>query len=286
MGPYSAQELLALRASGAINDETLAAAAGDPAWRPLRELKLEEAGAEAEDNEDAARGNCPFCGQEIVGTETPAECPHCGKTLHPGTGNLWLNFISCLRRYACFRGRAGRTEFWSFYLFYFLITYVAEMLIDLTMVTQFGFPPDLREQLRGAADLEEMCAMIQPHLAAGIGGTLVEYGVALLFLLPYLAVTVRRLHDTGRSAASLLWYFLGLLLCFGTVSWVVWFLWNGSWKNEIALEQQMKANLDVVTGASFAMAAGIITLCISALYILVCLLLPTKKGGNKYGPSL
>lgn len=285
MGPYSAQELLALRASDAINDETLAAAAGDPTWRPLRELKLEEAGAEAEDNEDTARSNCPFCGQEIVGTETPAACPHCGKTLHPGTGNLWLNFISCLRRYACFRGRATRTEFWSFYLFYFLITYVAEMLIELVLATQFAFPPDLQKQLRGAADFGEMCAMLQPHLSAAIGGTLAEYGVALLFLLPYLAVTVRRLHDTGRSAAALLWYFLGMVLCCGGIGWFAWALWN-SCLNEAALKQLMRADLDAVACASFAMVAGLITLCISALYILVCLLLPTKKGGNKYGPSL
>ena len=287
-GPYDAAELKALRASGAIDDDTLSAVAGDAAWRPLRELNLgEDAGAAVPPPVGPRTlGNCPFCGQEIVGTETPAECPHCNKTLHPGTGNLWLNFISCLRRYACFRGRAGRTEFWSFYLFYFLITYVAEMLIELALATQFGFPPDLREQLRGAADLAEMRAMLQPHLATCIGGTLAEYGVGLLFLLPYLAVTVRRLHDTGRSAAALLWYFLGMVLCIGTVSWVAWFLWNGPWKNEIALEQLMKANLDVVTGVSFAMAAGLITQCISALYILVCLLLPTKKGGNKYGPSL
>lgn len=283
-GPYSAAEMRALRASGAIDDDTLAAAAGDSNWRPYRELELDTSLVPPPIG-PRALGNCPFCGQEIVGTETPAGCPHCAKTLHPGTGNLWLNFLSALRRYACFRGRATRTEFWSFYLFYLVIGYVAKFVIELTMTLYFDYPVDLQEQLRGAEDVPDMIALLQPHLSTLIGGTLTEYGVALLFLLPYLAVTVRRLHDTGRSAAALLWYALGLVLCFGGGAWFGWTLWSVGADADL-LAEALGSNHAAVMNAAAALVSGFFILCVSGIYLFVCFLLPTKKGPNKYGPSL
>lgn len=283
-GPYSAAEMRALRASGAIDDDTLAAAAGDSNWRPYRELEFDTSLVPPPIG-PRTLGNCPFCGQEIVGTETPAECPHCAKTLHPGTGNLWLNFLSCMRRYVCFRGRATRTEFWSFYLFYLVIGYVAKFVIELTMTLYFDYPVDLQDQLRGAEDIPDMIALLQPHLGTIIGGTLAEYGVGLLFLLPYLAVTVRRLHDTGRSAAALLWYALGLLLCFGGGGWYGWTLWSVGADADL-LAEALGSNHAAVMNAAVALVSGFLILCVSGIYLFVCFLLPTKKGGNKYGPGL
>lgn len=70
---------------------------------------------------------------------------------------------SVLTKYVTFAGRARRSEFWWFTLFA-VILYVVAAIIDA---------------------------------AAGISALAII--VALALFLPSLAVTVRRLHDTGRS---------------------------------------------------------------------------------------
>ena len=84
-------------------------------------------------------------------------------------------FVKVLRQYADFKGRAGREEFWMFVLFYIISSFLI--------------------------------------LAAGIGIMLLtkKEGALLLpclfmfaLLIPCWAVTIRRLHDIGRSAWFLL----------------------------------------------------------------------------------
>jgi len=79
-------------------------------------------------------------------------------------------FIKCFKKYADFSGRARRKEFWMFFLFYFIFALVLSIIDGLL---GWGF-------------------------ADGTFGILYMLFV-LAALLPYLAVTVRRLHDTGRS---------------------------------------------------------------------------------------
>lgn len=74
---------------------------------------------------------------------------------------------TALSKYALFEGRAGRPEFWWFVLFYFLV------------------------QLAGGV----IDAALFPGSMFGVVATLA--GLALL--LPTLAVTARRLHDTDLS---------------------------------------------------------------------------------------
>lgn len=85
-------------------------------------------------------------------------------------------YLTVLRRYAVFRGRARRREFWMF------------TLVDLIVAVV----------LSGV----DLLAGTDPWIA-GIYGALV--------LLPMLAVTARRLHDTDRSAAWLLLHLIPLL---------------------------------------------------------------------------
>jgi uncharacterized membrane protein YhaH (DUF805 family) len=87
-------------------------------------------------------------------------------------------FFVALRKYAVFSGRARRKEYWFFTLFYFLV------LLLLGVVSELAGP--------GAED-----ALI--FLAGAF---------FLALFLPALAVTVRRLHDVGRSGW---WILLGLV---------------------------------------------------------------------------
>ena len=74
-------------------------------------------------------------------------------------------YLEVLKKYAEFTGRARRTEYWMFFLFNLII---AAVLLGVEM--------------------------------AVFGGPGVLYGIYMLaILLPALGVTVRRLHDTGRT---------------------------------------------------------------------------------------
>lgn len=82
------------------------------------------------------------------------------------------HFLSVIKQYANFNGRARRQEFWMFFLFFFIF-YVVLVIIDRIL---------------------------------GLGFLALIYSLALL--VPYLSVGARRLHDTGKSG----WFQLLLLI--------------------------------------------------------------------------
>ena len=84
---------------------------------------------------------------------------------------------SCLTQYFGFSGRARRSEYWYFALFGFLV-YLVAALVDVA-----------------------------------IGTSVFTILVALGLVLPGLAVTVRRLHDTDRTG----WWLLIGLVPFGGI---------------------------------------------------------------------
>ena len=88
-------------------------------------------------------------------------------------------FIKVVKEYATFKGRARRKEYWFYYLFY-LLFFVVAFVVDFAVGTWDD--------------------------AAQIGLFSTVYPLALL--IPTIAVTVRRLHDTGRSG----WWFLLVLV--------------------------------------------------------------------------
>lgn len=107
-------------------------------------------------------------------------------------------YIEVIKKYAVFYGRATRSEFWYFQLFNTLI-YIA---------------------LMGGVFIS---IAIESLIVAQIMYLLmIVYGVAIL--IPNLAVTVRRLHDTGKSGW---WYFIFLVPVVG-VFILLFFLIQGS----------------------------------------------------------
>ena len=93
-------------------------------------------------------------------------------------------------KYATFSGRATRSEYWWFYLFNFIM-YWGLTIIGMVIGGASG----------GA---EGMLA------GGGIGFVLtLIYGLAII--LPGLAVTVRRLHDSNRSGWNCLWVILPIV---------------------------------------------------------------------------
>lgn len=91
-------------------------------------------------------------------------------------------FLLALGRYAQFSGRSRRKEYWFFTLFFVLASIVA-MGLDMAL---------------GTMDEE-----------TGLG--VVSGLLSLAALLPSIAVTVRRLHDTGRSGWWMMIFLIPLL---------------------------------------------------------------------------
>jgi len=103
-------------------------------------------------------------------------------------------YIEVLNKYAVFSGRARRREYWMFVLFNVIIALV------LTII-------------EGIADAG----------SEGSRSTLATlYGLAVL--LPGLAVSVRRLHDTGRSGW---WLLIGLIPIIGTIVLLIFMIQDG-----------------------------------------------------------
>tara|TARA_Y100001935_G_C16968350_1_gene342860 strand:- start:44 stop:445 length:402 start_codon:yes stop_codon:yes gene_type:complete len=84
--------------------------------------------------------------------------------------------------YANFSGRARRKEYWMFTLFFFLITVVIYFLFALLAFFMAG-------------DLINL--MDNEWVPVVLGFSIIIY--FLIHLIPSIAVTVRRLHDTGKS---------------------------------------------------------------------------------------
>ncbi len=83
-------------------------------------------------------------------------------------------YVEVLKKYAVFEGRTRRQEYWMFWL----INLIISLVLNFVAPDFFGY----------------------------------LYGLAIL--IPFLAVTVRRLHDTGRSGW---WLLIGLIAVLGTL---------------------------------------------------------------------
>ncbi|MDQ0493805.1 MULTISPECIES: DUF805 domain-containing protein [Paenibacillus] len=92
-------------------------------------------------------------------------------------------YLKGLQNYVGFQGRARRTEYWMFVLFNVIASFIIGLIDGL-----FGLTPIL------------------------------TYIYSLAVLLPSLAVTARRLHDTGRSGW---WILIALIPVVGTIILIV-----------------------------------------------------------------
>ncbi|MFO1243005.1 MAG: DUF805 domain-containing protein [Rickettsiales bacterium] len=105
---------------------------------------------------------------------------------------------SCFINYVTFSGRASRSEFWYFYLFGILLGIVTGILDVMIMPTP---EPGM-----------------QPHNGP------INALASLATLLPSLAVTSRRLHDTNRS----FWWILIAFTIIGLIPLLIWYCTRGT----------------------------------------------------------
>lgn len=116
-------------------------------------------------------------------------------------------FFKCLRHYADFSGRAGRTEYWMFTLFSVIFSCLLPLLIAPAYMFMFD---------HGDAYYTQERTIVAGMVVAA------SYWAALG--LPSLAAAVRRLHDLGKSGWMM---FLVLIPVIGHVWLLVLMMLNG-----------------------------------------------------------
>jgi uncharacterized membrane protein YhaH (DUF805 family) len=97
---------------------------------------------------------------------------------------------SCFSKYATFSGRASRSEFWWFYLFFTLMNWAASIVGAVTL-----------------------------GMGMEAGATAFSLILQLAFLMPWLAVASRRMHDINKSGWWMLIMFTGIGVFFLIYWW-------------------------------------------------------------------
>jgi len=111
--------------------------------------------------------------------------------------SLFGYFLKCLRKYACFKGRGRRKEFWGFLLFRYLFIFVLWFILDSMKSEQVW----------------------------NILFLVFVFGTSI----PMWAVIVRRLHDTDRSAWYIVLFYLPVISFFP----IFWFCEDSDiWEND------------------------------------------------------
>jgi uncharacterized membrane protein YhaH (DUF805 family) len=106
-------------------------------------------------------------------------------------------FKKCFTQYADFRGRARRSEYWYFTLFSILLFTIPFILLIAGAIAM-------------GKNVEQDAPVFSPMIFIGLA----VVGIAALALaIPSLAVTARRLHDTGKTA----WWYLISFVPFGSI---------------------------------------------------------------------
>lgn len=116
-----------------------------------------------------------------------------------------------LKNYVNFEGRARRKEYWMFHLFNGIICVIL-LLLSLILVGLFTSGPLAAEGYAGS----------QVGYVIGYGGGLLAYILIFLYqlavFLPSLALSIRRLHDIGKSGW---WICIGFIPVVGPIIMLV-----------------------------------------------------------------
>ncbi len=185
-----------------------------------------------------------------------------------------MTFINAVRtclfqKYLTFSGRATRPEFWKFILFLFL------GIIACLIINSVLFGPEIEYELSLDAQGNPNGQPRQViRYSSGIVGNL--FGLATL--LPWLAVTWRRMHDSGRPGwlpfvpylALSVFILAGVLSSLGPANTV----------------EQLQA-----TGQATAPVSGWLAAIIAVLFLGTLILntywltRPSDPGPNRFGPN-
>ena len=108
--------------------------------------------------------------------------------------NIQQSVKVCLKKYVTFSGRASRSEYWWFILFYIAVNIIFSYLIPVLTS-------------------DPLISIVIVSL------------ISLSLFLPSLSVAIRRLHDLDRSGH---WYWLIFIPIIGGLIFFIWFCLKGT----------------------------------------------------------
>ena len=184
-GPFSAEQMAALIQNGTIAAHTQVWSPTMAAWAPLSQSPLAAQMPPRPSQTSPSAAGVPGGGYPSAQAAMHSAGQHAaaaGAALSAATGsgivaNMIAAVTTCLNKYVVFSGRAARPELWYFVLAAFLMNIVLAIADTVLALIGLWFSP-------------------------------LGLLFALAMFLPSIAVGVRRLHDTDRSA----WWLLILLV--------------------------------------------------------------------------
>lgn len=145
-------------------------------------------------------------GQQPYGQlgEVPLSQPLYGATIGQAVRRFW-------KKYVTFTGRASRAEFW----WWFLVSYLVSFVLGLVGQVIAGPQPQPPVDATTPAELT-------PYFSAVFGwvaqASIISWIWTLATLVGTIALSTRRLHDTGRSGW---WYLIALVPIVGAIILIV-----------------------------------------------------------------
>ena len=166
-------------------------------------------------------------------------------------------FFYCFKHYFDFKGRARRKEFWFFALFNFIISLALTLGWYIPMMNYILNNMDPEE----FSDSSTMSVALMAQIISN-PCYILSMIYSLAAFIPSLAVSVRRLHDTGHSGYWLILYYCVTFFC-------SFFL-----------------GISSVTGANgfFELIIGLLIIAVAILF-LIWYVSNSEYGPNEYGPN-
>lgn len=181
---------------------------------------------------------------------------------------------TCFGKYVTFSGRARRPEFWKFVLFLFLASIV------LAIIDGLIFGPSMTETAVQKLNADGNTATAH-YKSRSYGNGPLGSLFSLATFLPFLAVSWRRLHDTGRPG----WYvLLPVLVSIGLMLFFFTGIFGVSMMENAGVSQDALRG-PATTIAFTGMIAGIIAQFVFTVLLIWWMTRPSEQSENAYGPA-
>ena len=147
---------------------------------------------------------CPYCGTPVNGAQR-STAPMAETTVESAVPEKSVGIFKAygmmFKNYTNFSGRSRRSEYWGAAFVNFLIMLIASFLIFFMMQDRIMVVAPYIEYID---DISDVMYLLQPVSWCFV----ILFLYAIILIIPSIALTVRRLHDTGKSG----WYYLLALI--------------------------------------------------------------------------
>lgn len=186
---------------------------------------------------------------------------------------------TCFRKYITFSGRASKAEFWYFILFLFLGSLACIILNGLY------FGPEVMQKIAIPTESNPVVDTTPKTLLKFNGGWLSDiFGIATI--LPWFAVTWRRLHDSDKAGWRALLPIPFFLLTIGLMNIFSELVPLDISHFPSSITETLTETPMIQTPTNLAMYFGGIPFIFGAIILVIFWLTrPSTPGPNTYGPN-